>query len=350
MRKNKRPFIVLNLLMVLVIVLTLVFGNRPKADELIRIEQALAEKGYSTKEISQFKATLDPADIIQLSTQAYQVDAISAYTLPHYTELIKLGYTRQEARFLSAYDFETLMKIMKSGYIDEVLIWLKTPYMVLERLDRYTAYHSSKPSLSLRTVVERVNADRDYAPYTHVMMADMTADILLVNKYHQLPSSFVPSNLVQAKTCGSPTLTQEAADAYDKMCADVLAAGLTMTDSSSYRSFTYQTNLYNYYVKQDGVEATDRVSARPGFSEHQTGLAVDISNGLGIDLFVNTQTYQWVSQNCARYGFIMRYPKGKEEVTGYSFESWHYRYVGVEVAQAVMEKGLTLDEYILLFQ
>lgn len=120
--------------------------------------------------------------------------------------------------------------------------------------------------------------------------------------------------------------------------------GFSIPLLSGYRSYDYQSDLYNQYVARDGVEAADRYSARPGYSEHQTGLAFDIGsidNNYGY-----TPAGQWLAQNAHTYGFIIRYPEGKESITGYMYEPWHVRYLGKDVAQQVYASGLTLEEFL----
>lgn len=156
--------------------------------------------------------------------------------------------------------------------------------------------------------------------------------ILIANKTYSLPSDYYPDFLPETQA------------AFDEMSADAAAEGLNLYISSGFRSYDYQANLYNRYVSRDGKEAADRYSARPGHSEHQTGLAFDLNT---IDeSFEYTPEYEWVAANAHKYGFIIRYPKGKEEITGYIYESWHLRYLGVETATAVYESGLCLEEYL----
>ena len=114
----------------------------------------------------------------------------------------------------------------------------------------------------------------------------------------------------------------------------------------------HQQSLYDRYVARDDIEEADTFSARPGFSEHQTGLTVDMSavgDGSGLSKFEETDEFVWLSQNCQEYGWILRYPSGKEQITGYTYEPWHYRYVGPDLAKKVVASGLTYDEYYLLY-
>ncbi|MBQ7687672.1 MAG: M15 family metallopeptidase [Clostridia bacterium] len=156
--------------------------------------------------------------------------------------------------------------------------------------------------------------------------------LLIVNKTYSLPSSYTPG-----------ALTSETSAAFDRMQADAAAEGLNLYVSSGFRSYELQTSLYNRYVAADGKAAADRYSARPGHSEHQTGLAMDLNTIT--NSFADTAEGKWVDANCYKYGFILRYPLGKEAETGYMYEPWHLRYVGVEKAAAIYNSGLTLEEY-----
>ena len=121
--------------------------------------------------------------------------------------------------------------------------------------------------------------------------------------------------------------------------------GLRIYNASAYRSYTTQKWVYQRYVNQEGTQEADTYSARPGCSEHQTGLALDINTASLSDHFEETEEYAWLVENSWRYGFILRFPEGKEEITGYQFEPWHYRYVGPAAARVCYENGWTLEEY-----
>ena len=167
--------------------------------------------------------------------------------------------------------------------------------------------------------------------------------ILIVNKQYPLPSTYNKGEDAEATT------------ALNKMLSDGKAAGYDYVPFSGFRSYEYQTTLYNRYVNRDGKEAADRYSARPGHSEHQTGLAWDIGEKGQEDLwltdeFGETKAGKWLMENAHQYGFILRFPKGKEHITGYMYESWHYRYVGVKYAEAIHKQDVTLEEYLNIVQ
>ena len=156
--------------------------------------------------------------------------------------------------------------------------------------------------------------------------------ILIANKTYALPSSYAPG------------IDPTAQSALNKMIAGAAKDGITLYAVSSYRSYSTQATLYNNYVARDGVAAADRYSARAGHSEHQTGLAFDL-NSLE-QSWGETAEGKWLAANCHKYGFIIRYPKGKEEVTGYMYEPWHVRYLGDEIASDVYKSGKCLEEYL----
>lgn len=156
--------------------------------------------------------------------------------------------------------------------------------------------------------------------------------ILVVNKTYGLPSDYNPGE------------NSEARAAFDRMADAAAADGIRIFVASGFRSYDHQTRTYSRYVYYDGQEAADTYSARPGYSEHQTGLAFDMNSV--DDSFAGTPEALWVAEHCHEYGFIIRYPEGKEEITGYQYEPWHVRFLGVETATAVYESGLTLEEYL----
>ncbi|MDX1260830.1 M15 family metallopeptidase [Exiguobacterium sp. K1] len=188
--------------------------------------------------------------------------------------------------------------------------------------------------------------------------ADLSLDLLVVvNKKYSLPIDYKPSDLVVPNVSFSYSGVLEqsymrapAAKQMEKMFADAKADGVTLNAVSGFRSGSRQTVLYNNYVARDGKAAADQYSARPGHSEHQTGLVFDISapsvgNGLTAELG-DTKEGKWIANNAAKYGFIVRYDRGFQSRTGYTYEPWHIRYVGVGPATQIKNNGQTLEEYM----
>ncbi len=157
--------------------------------------------------------------------------------------------------------------------------------------------------------------------------------IMIVNKSYSLPSSYNPGGL-----------TDDFMNAFYEMQAAASLDGISLFVASGFRDYDYQVELYNAYVKRDGKEAADTYSARPGYSEHQTGLAADIN--AADSSFDDTAEAKWLEKNCYKYGFVIRFPKGKEKYTGYMYESWHLRYVGERIAKEIHDAGgISLEEY-----
>lgn len=171
--------------------------------------------------------------------------------------------------------------------------------------------------------------------------------LLVVNKTYALPSSFVPQNPEVPVTSewSTTSLDKETMAAWRNLQKEAASKGLNIYIASGYRSYNTQNGLYNRYVAQDGKAKADTYSARAGHSEHQSGLCFDL-NSID-DSFQYTDEGKWVNENAYRYGFIIRYPEGKENETGYQYESWHLRYVGVDLAAKLYNNGnwITLEDY-----
>jgi zinc D-Ala-D-Ala carboxypeptidase len=187
-------------------------------------------------------------------------------------------------------------------------------------------------------------------------LSDPTSQWVIVNKHRPLtPLQFVPGDLVQpqvqlAVSGEAALLNSTTAAAAEKLFAGAASAGVTMTLASGYRSFQTQTATYNGYMNSVGQASADTASARPGFSEHQTGWAFDIGDGGGAcsfqPCFAEQPAAVWAKDNAYRYGFVVRYPWMHQEVTGYYFESWHLRFIGVAAATDMAKRGIaTLEEY-----
>ena len=217
--------------------------------------------------------------------------------------------------------------------------------------ERYISYHELNPDLDYDTVVWQVNANLDQVFYAEIMtISDFKTKPLLVNKYYALPSDYVPPNLVAIGN--DKYMDQEAYEAYQIMKEDAKEEGHTITIISAYRSYDYQSRLYNNYLsKYNDQERVDTFSARPGHSEHQTGLAIDICGANGDYMkFEGTKESAWIIEHAHEYGFIIRYGEHIVDLTGYMYEPWHLRYVGKDVARIMKENGIeTLEEYIIKY-
>lgn len=173
--------------------------------------------------------------------------------------------------------------------------------------------------------------------------------ILIVNKSYPLPSNYKPvspyKEITKDYLYGGDYIEDYVMDAYLKMKNDAEREGISLKITSGYRSYSVQEELYESYKQRDGKDAADTYSARAGYSEHQSGLCFDL-NGTNRN-FINTKEGKWLNDNCYKYGFTLRFPEGKEEYTGYMYEGWHFRYVGVELATKLYNNGnwISLEEY-----
>lgn len=187
--------------------------------------------------------------------------------------------------------------------------------------------------------------------------SDPDSLLLLANKKHRLPEGYAPDDLVEPdiiKTNGSAPMRKEAAEAVGEMVKEAAKDGVTLKISSAYRSEDYQSALYSGYSQQYGSDVADTISSRPGYSDHQTGLAADFVQGDGsmdgINFeasFEDSDEGKWLAAHAREFGFIMRYPKGKDAITGYTYEPWHFRYVGKDWARKIYETDPdeTFEEY-----
>ena len=209
--------------------------------------------------------------------------------------------------------------------------------------ERYLEYKKKHSEYSDDIIITYVNIGLDNDFYTNIIDTDMSDGYLIIcNKYHTLKSDYVP-DLVSLDGYGGGQMERVAAENFKEMSKAAKSEGISIYNVSGYRSYNTQKYLYEGYVSRNGQAKADTFSAKPGTSEHQTGLATDINSVS--DSFADTKAYKWLINNSYKYGFILRYPKGKEHITGYKYEPWHFRYVGKDVAKIVYEKDITYDEY-----
>ncbi len=249
-----------------------------------------------------------------------------------------------------------------TNYQDNISILLNMEYINIfdykdiinfdiNNLNRYQEYQS-KNNYDIKTVITYVNIGLDqegYSNYENYSNERAQNDLtILVNKYHKLPDNYEPDDLVSLSYNPIYKLRIDAAEAFEKLTSAALIDNVIFYPFSAYRSFETQNVLYNRYKARDGEKEADTYSARPGFSEHQLGLAVDVrSNTLTSNL--TTNDYNWMLNNSYKYGFIVRYPKGKQFITQFIEEPWHIRYLGIELATKVHDSNLTYDEYYDLY-
>lgn len=227
----------------------------------------------------------------------------------------------------------------------------RLPIEIQNRDDLKKTLEAGQHDLSFSVSDQAGNQGNVTLQLTLITKPDLSGNLVLVNKKNPIDPSYVPDLVEfpsQYAVSSGYEATQETRDAFIKL-ADTLyqETGLRVLVTSSYRSYEFQGELYNSYVSQYGQSEADRFSARPGTSEHQTGLAIDLVTPSGsMWTFRDTLQYEWLKDNAHRFGFIIRYPEGKEAITGYMPEAWHIRYLDVPTATAIYQSGLTYEEYL----
>lgn len=321
------------------------------------------------KETKKYSKTLETAVI----ENNYKKEYFDEYLDINYVEednfinninkLLDLGYKNKDINTFYEKVPKSIDVITSNKYDKNIINYISLDYFKEENLDRYIKYDFIdtksvydttilKEKYNYEDTVTFVNAylDKDY--YTNdIPLSKEEASKLdvIVNKYYKLDKDYEPEDLtiINSKfASGTQKLRKEAADKFEKMASDMLKENLKIYAGSTYRSYSYQEGLYNRYVKKDGFKEAETYSARAGYSEHQLGLAVDIVNGKWNYLSEGDKEYTWLINNSYKYGFILRYPHESEYITGYVFEDWHFRYLGIDLATKVYESKLTYDEYI----
>ena len=267
-------------------------------------------------------------------------------------KLLEKNYTKEEtALLLEKLDKTKIEKLLTTEKNEKLINILNEKYFLIKNLDKYLAYSDKNPEISLTEIVALVNVHRDEDYYENMDVTDTSkGNTMLVNKYNALSKDYEVENLTNiSKTYSygdNKKLNKEAYDAFINLADDAKKEGYTILIVSSYRTYQDQEDVWKDYKASFGTKKADAYAARAGSSEHETGLAIDVADYYDKnDKFEDTESFQWMQANAHKYGYILRYPKEKENITGYSYEAWHYRYVGVETATKVYNEGITYDEY-----
>lgn len=268
------------------------------------------------------------------------------------------GYSKEEeSKIISTLSEDQIELVLDNKYSKNILLNLMSQkYFINKNLDRYVSYYTVDVTRNFSDIVKDVNSNIDFEFYNDQVPSDISKKTLMIaNKHYSLSPDFIGFDLVNVdrKYAYYPKdyqLNKEAYEHFKKMWEDAKKEGLDFGIYSAYRSYDTQNNLYAGYVSKDGKTLADTYSARPGNSEHQTGLAVDLkSRTKNTDYFETTKEYDWLINNSYKYGFIMRYELGQEYITGYQFEPWHYRYCGLECAKYIHDNNITFEEYYEYF-
>ena len=264
---------------------------------------------------------------------------------------LEIGYKAEEINNIFKLSNNNQEKLLNLNKQSDFTKYLEIKNFNIENLKRYEDYQAKNKDKSIDKVVTYVNLNLDKEFYTDPIRIENPDEITtLINKFHYVDKDFVPKNLVTLfDSKNGAKMVKVAAEAYQKFIEAAQKDGITLESTTAYRSYSFQNTLYTNYVAEDGREKADTYSARPGTSEHQLGLAVDLNDPNVIGQRLDDKDFEWVKNNSYKYGFILRYLEEFVPITGYMEEPWHIRYLGVDLATKVHDSGLTYDEYYDLY-
>ena len=314
-----------------------------------RLEKKLNELGYNEQEVS-FITSLEQEKqemFLNEYNDVYLVlSEINGFKEDNFFDYLKYRGVVSDEKLIELVNKNILnddnADKLKQLYENEYYI-AKNEQLYLQYLDKYE---------TVRKTIEIVNTNRYKDYFTDIVLNDVSKDyLMLVNKYYTLPADYAPDDIINTPAeYGRGQMRLLTFNAFEQLHADALKMGYNIIVASGYRSYDYQVGLYNKYLQTDPQEIVDTYSARPGLSEHQTGLCLDVTiPGYTIEDFYKTDASKWLAENCHKYGFIIRFPKDKEDITGYQWEPWHIRYIGEKAATEVYQRGITFDEYYARF-
>ena len=274
------------------------------------------------------------------------------YTKTYEYKLVKIGYSKQETSTLEKeLKDKELNTLLDKKYNKNISKLVKEKYFIFNNLDNYLKYYKENKDKTLTDVVAIINTNTNNKFYTNTKETDVSKnELMLLNKYNYLTANYNPDDLevfTNVYAYGeNQSLRRDAYNAFIEMWNAANKDGYKLIVNSSYRSYEEQKEIYDKYSSWYGEDDADKKAARAGYSEHQTGLAVDIQSYCSQKKeFDECEEFTWLTNNAYKYGFILRYPKNKEYLTGYNYESWHYRYVGKKVSKYIHDNNITFDEY-----
>lgn len=249
---------------------------------------------------------------------------------------------------------EHIKELLNEDKIDYIKEIIGQKYYLDKHFDDYLNYYEKNSKKSFEDVIILVNigADKNNTETPKTTDTSMGYSIL-VNKFNALPEDFNPGTIKKFSSTyayGEVSAEETCYHAFISMAKRAKEDGITLILTSGYRSYEKQSKIYENMKKSKGEDYANKYAAKPGTSEHETGLSLDILTYNGItETFHETETYAWLHEHAVEFGFIERYEANKEYITGYQPESWHYRYVGVDLAKKVKDEGITYDEYYAFY-
>lgn len=268
-------------------------------------------------------------------------------------KLKKHGYSDEEIKIISKLDQKFLDEIYSRSYSEHIPHLISEKYFIESKFDEYLELLENN-TYEYSDVIAIVNTNNHIEHYEKIYDSNVELEkLMLVNRYYKLSSDYTGielSDISVQYAFDNNKLNLDALNNFIRMHEAAKNEGYTLIANGSYRSYESQEIIYERSRSINGTRRTDEIIARPGHSEHQTGLALDIQIlGRSYSSFDETEEFDWLINNSHKYGFILRYPKDKEHLTGFKYEAWHYRYVGQEVATYIFENEITFDEYYAFY-
>lgn len=274
-------------------------------------------------------------------------------------KLLEKGYSLEDTKTIFAKLSETeQQKLIANDKDDKIISLLEQKYFLEKNLEDYQEYINKNNEDDYAKVISVVNVHANHKWYQLDLNTQEDLGMLMnVNKFYTLSATYTPENLRNIELSyaygeeGENKLIDYAYDKFLELWQAANEQGFYLMVTSSYRDYESQKEIYDYRVSTQGERKADETAARPGHSEHQTGLVIDMTSKTEplADSFSNSEAYKWLKENAYKYGFIERYPEGKTYLTGYSPESWHWRYVGKEAAKLIHDEDITFDEYYAFY-
>ena len=274
-------------------------------------------------------------------------------------KLLEKGYSLEDTKTIFAKLSETeQQKLIDNDKDDKIISLLEQKYFLEKNLEDYKEYINKNNETDYAKVISIVNVHANHKWYQLELNTNEDLEMLMnVNKFYALSETYTPENLKNIDLTyaydeeGKNKLIDYAYDKFLELWQAANDQGFYLMVTSSYRDYESQKEIYDYRVSTWGERKADETAARPGHSEHQTGLVIDMTSKTEplADSFTDSKAYEWLKENAYKYGFIERYPEGKTYLTGYNPESWHWRYVGLEAAKTMHDEDITFDEYYAFY-
>lgn len=357
MNKKKKPNYklrrnVAKIALILIILVPIFIINKTK---ILNFPLYITNLKYTGVIDSFFDANYTKEEIKDTLNYLKENKKINDNTEDYILELYSKGYNKNTIDYvIKNLNKEQITEFLSKEYNKDYEEYIENDLFVFSKFDRYLDYQEENKDLSIDEVIFRVELNLDKTYYEDSTIVENPNDItVLTNKYSRIPEDYEPDDLVDMadeyanNTYGQKKLRKEAYDKFVEMCEASRKDGVKFYAEGAYRSYEYQEIIYKNYIYENGQEEADKYAAKPGFSEHELGLAIDLANIWTIT--TKGEEYAWLTKNAYKYGYIIRYKEEWEDITGYSAESWHIRYVGVETATKVYKKNMSYEEYYIKY-